>query len=43
MPDVSALAYVIGPLTTLVVPALWVGIVLVVIGIARVMLKAVTA
>lgn len=43
MPDVSALAYVIGPLTTLVVPALWVGTVLVVIGIARVMLKAVTA
>ena len=43
MPDVSALVYVIGPLTSLVLPALWVGIVLVVIGIARVLVKAVTA
>jgi phosphatidylglycerophosphate synthase len=43
MPDVSALVYVIGPLTPWVVPALWVGIVLVVLGIARVLAKAVTA
>ncbi len=43
MPDVSAIVYVIGPLTTLVVPTLWIGIVLVVIGIARVLLKAITA
>ncbi|MGH2698607.1 MAG: CDP-alcohol phosphatidyltransferase family protein [Actinomycetota bacterium] len=43
MPDVSALVYVIGPLTSWVVPALWVGIVLVVTGIARVLLKAATA
>jgi phosphatidylglycerophosphate synthase len=43
MPDVSALVYVIGPLTSWVVPALWVGIVLVVIGIARILVKAVMA
>ncbi|MGH2776228.1 MAG: CDP-alcohol phosphatidyltransferase family protein [Actinomycetota bacterium] len=43
MPDVSAIVYVVGPLTSWVVPALWIGIVLVVIGIARVLLKAITA
>lgn len=43
MPDVSAIVYVVGPLTSWVVPALWVGIVLVVIGISRVLLKAMTA
>lgn len=41
MPDVSAIVYVIGPLIGWVVPALWLGIVLVVIGIARVMVRAV--
>jgi phosphatidylglycerophosphate synthase len=43
MPDVSAVAYVLGPLTGLVVPALWLGSVLVLMGIARVIIKAVTA
>lgn len=43
MPDVSAIVYVIGPLTAWVVPTLWIGIVLIVIGIARVLLKAITA
>jgi phosphatidylglycerophosphate synthase len=43
MPDVSAIVYVIGPLTTWVVPALWIGIFLVVIGIVRVLLRAITA
>jgi phosphatidylglycerophosphate synthase len=43
MPDVAAIVYVIGPLTPWVVPALWIGIVLVVIGITRVLLKAITA
>ena len=33
MPDVSAVAYVIGPLTTLVVPALWLGLGMVVAAI----------
>lgn len=41
MPDVSAIAYVVGPLTGLVIPALWIGGALVLVGIARVMLKAV--
>jgi phosphatidylglycerophosphate synthase len=42
MPDVAAIVYVIGPLTSWVVPAVWIGIVLVVIGITRVLLKAIT-
>jgi phosphatidylglycerophosphate synthase len=42
MPDVSAVAYVLGPVTGLVVPALWLGTALVLMGIARVIVKVVT-
>ena len=34
MPDVSAIVYFFGPLTLFIVPALWVGLAMVVVGIA---------
>ncbi|MGH2808908.1 MAG: CDP-alcohol phosphatidyltransferase family protein [Actinomycetota bacterium] len=34
MPDVSAIVFFLGPLTLLIVPALWVGLAMVVVGIA---------
>ena len=34
MPDVSAIVYFFGPLTLLIVPALWIGLAMVVVGIA---------
>jgi hypothetical protein len=33
MPDVSAIVYFFGPLTLFIVPALWVGLAMVVVGI----------